>query len=308
MQLARTHSNERGVLLFVDTDVTIFSDPRPYLAPNADIALLVDIGPDNYHFGQVQRSLKRQSERRDGASLRLSPTQAKAAQARTAALAGAALGHARRFLLTPPCGRFVVNVSRSCVAASCHKALRAELNAQNSGFFLMRYTPRARKLWRNVLAHHIDNPEMLQQPALNAVLRHMAKGSHIEFHGLPERHFLSGWCFYDKRPLLKSGIRPHEVVGIHHNWLKGDANKWARAVSFGAVAFSDADAPGFLERARGSMVTQGAWREALRVLSRPGHPHDAAEALMLCRRAHEMARLAVRSGALDHMPVSWCER
>ena len=110
---------------------------------------------------------------------------------------------------------------------------------------------------------------MLQQPALNAVLRHMAKGSHIEFHGLPERHFLSGWCFYDRRPLLKSGIRPHEVVGIHHNWLKGDANKWARAVSFGAVSFSDADAPGFLERARGSMVTQGAWREALRVLSRP---------------------------------------
>ena len=36
---------DAGVLLFVDADVTLYSDPRPFLPATADLGLMTDIGP-----------------------------------------------------------------------------------------------------------------------------------------------------------------------------------------------------------------------------------------------------------------------
>ena len=222
------HERQQGLLLFVDTDVTLFSDPRSHFHLDADIALLLDIGP----------------------------------------------------------GVFVTTVRPECWHFNASSSNGSYLN---SGFFLMRYTPVIRQLWRRMLHYHIDNPKIMQQIALNTLLKN---DSHITLHGLDPRRFLSGYCFYEQLPMhayaavpmplaresvislpcltcvrVRAGRRlapsasqrldPDTVVAVHHNWIKGDLHKWARAVDNGAVAVNDA--PGFIDRARSSMKSGVYW-------------------------------------------------
>lgn len=126
----------QGLLLFVDTDVTLFSDPRSHFHLDADIALLLDIGP-----GVSQGS-------------------------------------------TPECWHFNTSSSQGSYL--------------NSGFFLMRYTPVMRTLWRQMLHYHTDHPGIMQQAALNTLLNNDVQ---VTLHGLDPRRFLSGFCFYEQLPL-----------------------------------------------------------------------------------------------------------
>ena len=47
------------------------------------------------------------------------------------------------------------------------------------------------------------------------------------------------------------------MVGVPHNWIKGDLHKWARAVETDSVAVNDT--PGFIDRARLSMKSGVYW-------------------------------------------------
>ena len=119
---------------------------------------------------------------------------------------------------------------------------------------MMRYSEKTRRLWRMMLAYHRDRPGVLQQPALNQLLRGatVAKLA-IRVQGLNESIFLSGFCFYEQRPLSAHHIEADNVVGVHHNWLKGDHLKWLRAIAFDAIANGSA---GFLAQARTTMATK----------------------------------------------------
>jgi len=152
------HEGRQGLLLFVDTDVTLFSDPRSHFNGDADIALLLDIGPGVSKTGSQSTGVT--SGRQE---------------------------------LQPECWHF--NASESSDGNSY----------LNSGFFLMRYTPVMRQLWRQMLHYHTDNPKVMQQAALNTLLKNDSHGrrqnSHITWHGLDPRRFLSGYCFYEQLPM-----------------------------------------------------------------------------------------------------------
>ena len=225
------HERQQGLLLFVDTDVTLFSDPRSHLHLEADIALLLDIGPGIQNFTQ------------------------------------------------PDCAHFDPRTTSNTSSYF------------NSGFFFMRYTPVIRQLWRRMLQYHADNPKVMQQAALNTLLRqpeamqeksckgHAASSGscsesqwHIMAQGLDPRRFLSGYCFYEQLPIhtaasvfhqrrvassISQRLEPDAVVAVHHNWIKGDRHKWTRAVETSVVAVNNT--PGFLDRARSSMKAGVYW-------------------------------------------------
>jgi len=67
------------------------------------------------------------------------------------------------------------------------------------------------------------------------------------------------WAACGRRlaPSISQRLDPDAVVAVHHNWIKGDMRKWARAVDNGAVAVNDA--PGFIDRARSSMKSGVYW-------------------------------------------------
>ena len=247
------HERQQGLLLFVDTDVTLFSDPRSHVHLEADIALLLDIGPGVQNFTH------------------------------------------------PDCAHFDPRSTSSTASYF------------NSGFFFMRYTPVIRQLWRRMLQYHADNPKVMQQAALNTLLKqpeamqeksckgHAASSGscseshwHIMAHGLDPRRFLSGYCFYEQLPIhacaavpcpsrgspsflqpcmtlcvlcaacgrrlapsISQRLEPDAVVAVHHNWIKGDRHKWTRAVETSVVAVNNT--PGFLDRARSSMKAGVYW-------------------------------------------------
>lgn len=58
-------------------------------------------------------------------------------------------------------------------------------------------------------------------------------------------------------PSTSQRLDPDAVVGVHHNWIKGDLHKWARAVETDSVAVNDT--PGFIDRARLSMKSGVYW-------------------------------------------------
>ena len=230
-------NRQQGLLMFVDPDVTLFADPRPYFPPGADIALLLDIGPG--------------------------------------------------FVSQPDCGWF--NASSSDGAYL------------NSGLFLMRHSESTRRLWRQMIHYHEDNPTVLQQSALNTVVRN---DTQLKVRGLDPRHFLSGFCFYEQLPThvrlaspSSHHLVPGSVVAVHHNWLKGDLKKWARATQASAVLTDDA--PGFVDRARASMRAGIRWtgHEALAQRSCDLLPLSPSAFPGVCRR-DSPPRLCA-----DHSPV-----
>ena len=240
LHLARCERCAEEVMLFVDGDVTLFADPRPYFPPSAEIAFLIDIGP-----GLVGEGM------------------------------GAVHG----------CGG-VTNWSHA----------RAHLN---TGFFLMRRTRATRRLWRRMLLYHKANPAVMQQPALYTLLTGRSKYSgnlRVAVHSLDTKRFLSGFCFYQGRPLRHHGILPDEVrvcasqthahsapltfgndqvTAIHHNWIRGDTAKFLRAVAYDAAIDGSASQRGgehFVARARAAMDSRPSWQPPLELIvkSDPG--------------------------------------
>ena len=94
------------------------------------------------------------------------------------------------------------------------------------------------------------------------------RGGGLRVRVLDARRFSNGYFFYeyrDKRPLNASAM-----VVVHHNWIRGDANKWARALAYDTlVTDPTATYRRFLRRARSSTVRMHAWK--YRDQSHPGN-------------------------------------
>ena len=83
---------------------------------------------------------------------------------------------------------------------------------------------------------------------------------------LSSEAFLCGFYFYEyrhKRPLNTS-----HAIAVHHNWIRGDRNKWDRATAYDTIVTDPSETRRhFLARARTSMVRKVAWQ-----YRNPRHP------------------------------------
>ena len=50
-----------------------------------------------------------------------------------------------------------------------------------------------------------------------------------------------------------------EVVGVHHNWIRGDVSKFSRAAAYRVLATEAASRREFVEGARAAMTSMPAW-------------------------------------------------
>ena len=142
-----------------------------------------------------------------------------------------------------------------------------------------------------MLLYHKANPAVMQQPALYTLLTGRSKYSgnlRVAVHSLDTKRFLSGFCFYQGRPLRHHGILPDEVcvhlkpmphahsapltfgndqvTAIHHNWIRGDTAKFLHAVAYDAAIDGSASQRGgehFVARARAAMDSRPSWQPPL---------------------------------------------
>ena len=182
--------------MFIDTDVTLFSNPWPHFPKRVDMALLDDTGPSQK--GPTSSTL-------------------------------------------------------------------------NAGCFFLRVNNATRSLWRSMVRMHQLHPEIRNdQVALNHLLnlrRRDAYQDSIEPGARPVRvaalapsTFLNGYRFYEARRNGFGVAEASQVVLAHHNWIRGDIEKWRRARDFHALAISDTEpAATFLSRARAAMRHKSAW-------------------------------------------------
>ena len=99
--------------------------------------------------------------------------------------------------------------------------------------------------------------------------RSTRRGGGLRVRVLDVQRFSNGYFFYeyrDKRPLNASAM-----VVVHHNWIRGDSNKWARALAYDTLVTDPTETyRRFLRRARSSMVRMHAWK-----YRDPSHPGNA---------------------------------
>mmetsp|Transcript_26419 Transcript_26419/g.67041 ORF Transcript_26419/g.67041 Transcript_26419/m.67041 type:complete len:317 (+) Transcript_26419:157-1107(+) len=141
----------------------------------------------------------------------------------------------------------------------------------NSGFMVMRNTYRSRTFGKVYLDELRRRRGANDQGVLNDCLgigegskgaeRHRALNTSggLAIHVLNSREFMNGFFFYeyrDQRPLNASSL-----VAVHHNWIRGDRNKWNRAVAYDTILQSDGEKfAHFRRRARRSMRNMEAWK------------------------------------------------
>ena len=83
---------------------------------------------------------------------------------------------------------------------------------------------------------------------------------------LDSLHYSNGYLFYEFRH--KRPLRPEALVLVHHNWIRGDKNKWERAKAYNAVITDPTESyRAFKDRTRNSMMRMRAW-----VYKDPNHP------------------------------------
>ena len=84
-------------------------------------------------------------------------------------------------------------------------------------------------------------------------------GGGLRVRALDTRRFSNGFLFYEYRHKRK--LNASALVAVHHNWIRGDRNKWERAVAYDTVVEEDTEtARHFLKRARSSMTNMRAWQ------------------------------------------------
>ena len=82
----------------------------------------------------------------------------------------------------------------------------------------------------------------------------------IRVAALTPSTFLNGYRFYEARRNGFGVAEASRVVLVHHNWVRGDIEKWRRAREFHALAINDTEpAAAFLGRARAAMRHKSAW-------------------------------------------------
>ena len=101
---------------------------------------------------------------------------------------------------------------------------------------------RTRLFWNTLLAYHKVHPDIMQQPALSAVVQKLRKSPNVtdKLHAdrLDVERFVNGFRFYEAYRTLKSGMtaqRAKGVVGVHHNWALSNDMKWSRARAYNTI-------------------------------------------------------------------------
>ena len=90
------------------------------------------------------------------------------------------------------------------------------------------------------------------EPGARPVRRHAYQD--IRVAALTPSTFLNGYRFYEARRNGFGVAEASRVVLVHHNWVRGDIEKWRRAREFHALAINDTEpAARFLGRARVAM-------------------------------------------------------
>lgn len=169
----------------------------------------------------------------------------------------------------------------------------------NSGCFLLRVCSATRSLWRAMVQMHRLYPTMLDQVALNHLLKKpneyanafgrsqpggrglaraalggggggghgernaSAAGGRVRAVALPAGTFLNGYRFYEARGRGFDAAAAARIVVVHHNWIRGDRKKWERASDFDAVTTAadarSGDAGTFMRRALAAMRHKSRW-------------------------------------------------
>ena len=85
-------------------------------------------------------------------------------------------------------------------------------------------------------------------------------GLRLQLAALDEARFLTGHCFYERRPLRTDVAN---VMAVHHNFIDGDGRKFERARAYHAtVDESDKTWEAFARRTRAAMDANASWNPA----------------------------------------------
>jgi hypothetical protein len=128
----------------------------------------------------------------------------------------------------------------------------------NTGFFLMRSNEATRELGRVYTRELLRNRSRNDQSVLNDLLVRHGSELRVRTQVIDPRVVHNGRRFYETRH--RRPINVSTIVGVHHNWIKGDDNKWARAVAYETILQYDNETlRHFQRRARRAMLLMPAW-------------------------------------------------
>ncbi len=134
-------------------------------------------------------------------------------------------------------------------------------NTLNSGFFFSRNTLPMRRFWGALIKYHANIPQLADQVALNVML---SRSPGLRVARLDPMRFVNGFRFYEQnRSRGEPRRNSSAVVLVHHNWIRGDAQKFARAVAYDTIPRAGEGRVHFLRRARHAIVRKEAWAPPL---------------------------------------------
>ena len=105
----------------------------------------------------------------------------------------------------------------------------------NIGLFMARSTRRVQRFAAAYEAELRLKPTRNDQELFNELLVRRAVDLRLRVHVLDQAAFMSGFNFYQRRQTHGTTQEPvnfSRLVTVHHNFMSGDDNKWARARAF----------------------------------------------------------------------------
>ena len=128
----------------------------------------------------------------------------------------------------------------------------------NCGFLLLRNTAATRVLARQFRTALAARRGINDQAVFNDVLWPLAQRRELHAEALPPARFLNGYRFYEAR--CAHPINASAIVAVHHNWVRGDERKWARATDYQTLVTNQSETRGsFWKRAKWAFTALGPW-------------------------------------------------
>lgn len=146
-----------------------------------------------------------------------------------------------------------------------HHGIRFDTYA-NAGFMLLRNTPATQALGRRFLVALNEQRKANDQMVLNEVMWPAVRSHLLEVEVLEPTAFLNGFRFFEgramptcRKPMWCAPLIPSRIVAVHHNWVRGDARKWARAATYELTTRANESSAAFLRRARHAARAMPPW-------------------------------------------------
>ena len=125
------------------------------------------------------------------------------------------------------------------------------------GYRLVRNTEANRRLARAFRAGLASRRGANDQAVFNDVLWPLAHAGRVTVAPLPPTRFLNGYRFYEARATRP--INASSIVAVHHNWVRGDAQKWKRATRYATLVLEMETREAFWARALRAFTALGPW-------------------------------------------------